>query len=341
MPTTIQIRRDLAANWTSVNPILADGELGLESDTTAYKIGNGVATWTTLPYRNLSPSVTTLLMAATTDPSPPAAGYLNLYAKDIGGRILPKWVGPSGLDTSIQPFLGANKIGMLCPPGNAVTVSTLGAYTAPTATGTAVTRTVATTNLFTRMRRVGFTTTATAGTLAGARVAAAQITTGGATASGFYKQIRFGISDTVLVAGARMFVGISATTSAPTNVEPSTLTNSIGIGHGAANTNLFLYYGGSTAQTPINLGVNFPTNTINTDVYELILFTSPISSDVSYRVSRLNTSDVASGVLANGGGVSLPSTTTLLTYLQAWRSNNATAAVAGLDIMSDYIETDY
>jgi len=46
-------------------------------------------------------------------------------------------------------------------------------------------------------------------------------------------------------------------------------------------------------------------------------------------------------MLLNGGGVSLPAPTTLLTYLQAWRSNNATAAAVGLDIMSDYVETDY
>ena len=50
MAVQIQFRNDTAANWTSANPILAVGELGLESDTGQYKIGNGVATWTARPY---------------------------------------------------------------------------------------------------------------------------------------------------------------------------------------------------------------------------------------------------------------------------------------------------
>ena len=48
--TQIQIRRDTAANWTSTNPTLASGELGVETDTGKFKIGNGSSTWTGLPY---------------------------------------------------------------------------------------------------------------------------------------------------------------------------------------------------------------------------------------------------------------------------------------------------
>jgi hypothetical protein len=48
--TTIQVRRDTAANWTSTNPILASGEIGLETDTNKTKFGNGSSTWTALSY---------------------------------------------------------------------------------------------------------------------------------------------------------------------------------------------------------------------------------------------------------------------------------------------------
>jgi hypothetical protein len=37
----IQLRRDTAANWVSNNPILLSGELGIETDTLKFKIGNG------------------------------------------------------------------------------------------------------------------------------------------------------------------------------------------------------------------------------------------------------------------------------------------------------------
>jgi hypothetical protein len=50
----IQVRRGTAAQWTSVNPILAAGELGVESDTNLFKFGNGSSTWTVLSYANNS-----------------------------------------------------------------------------------------------------------------------------------------------------------------------------------------------------------------------------------------------------------------------------------------------
>lgn len=46
----IQIRRDTAANWASVNPTLASGEQGFETDTGYTKVGNGSLTWLNLPY---------------------------------------------------------------------------------------------------------------------------------------------------------------------------------------------------------------------------------------------------------------------------------------------------
>lgn len=50
---TIQLRRDVAAAWTANNPILASGEIGIETNTIKIKIGNGVTTWNALPYYSL------------------------------------------------------------------------------------------------------------------------------------------------------------------------------------------------------------------------------------------------------------------------------------------------
>ena len=46
----IQVRRGLAADWTSVNPVLAAGEMGVETDTNKFKFGNGTGAWSTLSY---------------------------------------------------------------------------------------------------------------------------------------------------------------------------------------------------------------------------------------------------------------------------------------------------
>ncbi len=343
MSTTIQFRRDTAANWTAANPTLAQGEVGLETDTSSYKIGDGATSWASLSYNQLAPEITSLLMdGQTNDPSAPSSGDLTVYSKAIGGRMMLKQIGPSGLATALQPFLARNKVGYWDPPGNATTVPGVFGYTAPTVLGTATARNIATTNLFNRMRRLGFVSSATAGNLSGAYLTVAQVTVGdGSGNGGFYKICRFGCSDAATVAGARQFVGVSSTVSAPTNVEPSTLTNSIGVGHGASDTNLKIFYGGSTAQTPISLGANFPVNTLSTDVYELALFAPTNSNNtVYYEVTRINTGNVATGTLTGTAGTALPSSTTLLAYQRAWRSNNATAKAVGLDIMSDYIETD-
>ncbi len=50
MAIQIQFRRGLATEWTTINPILAEGELGIETDTELFKIGNGLLNWDDLPY---------------------------------------------------------------------------------------------------------------------------------------------------------------------------------------------------------------------------------------------------------------------------------------------------
>lgn len=48
--TKIQVRRGLASLWTSTNPTLAAGEIGYETDTGLFKIGDGTTEWTSLTY---------------------------------------------------------------------------------------------------------------------------------------------------------------------------------------------------------------------------------------------------------------------------------------------------
>lgn len=46
----IQLRNDTAENWTTKNPVLLKGEMGVEIDTGKTKIGNGTDDWKTLKY---------------------------------------------------------------------------------------------------------------------------------------------------------------------------------------------------------------------------------------------------------------------------------------------------
>lgn len=62
MSYTIQLRRDTSADWTSLNPVLAQGELGIETDTRFAKMGDGVTAWASLPY--WAPSATSAGVAS-------------------------------------------------------------------------------------------------------------------------------------------------------------------------------------------------------------------------------------------------------------------------------------
>jgi len=50
VPVKMAQRRDTAANWTSANPTLLAGEIGIESDTNKIKLGTGSTAWTSLSY---------------------------------------------------------------------------------------------------------------------------------------------------------------------------------------------------------------------------------------------------------------------------------------------------
>lgn len=50
MAQQIQLRNDTAANWTAENPVLAEGEVGFETDTGRFKIGNGSTAWNSRAY---------------------------------------------------------------------------------------------------------------------------------------------------------------------------------------------------------------------------------------------------------------------------------------------------
>ena len=45
-----KIRRGLQYDWNTANPVLGAGEMGIETDTNNFKIGDGTQTWSQLPY---------------------------------------------------------------------------------------------------------------------------------------------------------------------------------------------------------------------------------------------------------------------------------------------------
>jgi hypothetical protein len=289
-----------------------------------------------------------LCLVANLTPATPPANNVKLFGKGLAGRLLVATMGPSGLDAAVQPAFWRQKVARWNPPGNATTVPGVDGIAAPTAVGTATARNVATTNLMSRTKRLGYVSAATAAAITGHYNTVAQFTTGnGAGLGGVFYSCRFAASDAAAVAGARMFVGMSSTVAAPANVEPSAILNCIGLAQlSTSSTQLYLVYGGSAAQAAIPLGTDFPPMTAagatNGVVYDLTLFAPPNSNGVvGYRVERVGTAFVAEGTLTPAtAGVQTPLNTTLLAH-RAWRCNNATLLAVGLDVLGYYIETDY
>ena len=58
----IMTRIDTAARWTSINPVLLAGELGIESDTHRIKAGDGTTARTSLPYLSMPADVTVSIL---------------------------------------------------------------------------------------------------------------------------------------------------------------------------------------------------------------------------------------------------------------------------------------
>ena len=100
----LQFRRGTAAEWTSANPTLAAGELGIETDTNQFKLGNGSNAWTGLSYGGLlgptGPSGGPVGATGATGPASTVTGPTGL-AGFIGSNGATGPTGPTG-------FIGSN-----------------------------------------------------------------------------------------------------------------------------------------------------------------------------------------------------------------------------------------
>ena len=79
MATRMQQRRGTAAQWTAANPVLAAGEIGFETDTSKFKMGNGSSTWSALTY-----FANAAELAAIIEGAPAALNTLNELAEAMG-----------------------------------------------------------------------------------------------------------------------------------------------------------------------------------------------------------------------------------------------------------------
>jgi hypothetical protein len=226
----------------------------------------------------------------------------------------------------------ANRWAAIVPAPNNVNPNLIGI--SAIAAGGATGRSPAVTNRFTDAFRTGYVSAATAAAVCGFASNLSMFNRGpSAGIGGFYYRTRFGCSDPATVAGARQFVGFRTGASVPPNTETDLLLQILGIGHRSTDTTLQMFSNAAGVATAINLGVNFPANTLSTDWYEMEMLSMPGDAAVRYAVTRLNTGHTAVGTMT----LTLPAAGNNFNLL-AWRTNNATALAVGIDIGETYVE---
>lgn len=270
--------------------------------------------------------------AQNTIPAAPLAGFLKLFAKSRAGRILLNIVGPSGLDTPLQPALFGNTVYMwLASASTTVAIAFGTTWTARNATGAQAHPTKATTNLLTSMNRATFSSTAVVNTSAGiVSTTSVGVRGNAAKIGGFYAMFRFGV-ETLSGAGQQIIVGLTASNAALA-AEPSTLANMIALTKDSTETAWQLCFRDASTLTKIPVGENIVAG----NVYDLTFFCKPNDTKVTVRLICLNDDRV---ILDNVEySTNLPVNTTFLSANVQLR--NTGTAINALALNRIYVETD-
>jgi hypothetical protein len=248
-------------------------------------------------------------------------------------RNLPAFMGPSGVDSSIQPHLGVNTCAFLRPSGNGTVLTSQGIVV--TAGGTATAANWANTSLLASLKRLSYISAATAGASGGLREAVLKYWRGNAAGlGGFHVIARFGFA--TIPATRRWFVGLYGITTAPANADPSSFINTIGVGQDVGDTAIqFMHNDGLLTATKTSSTLASPAAN---EVIDVRIFAAPNSSKVEMSVMKVNQASTTF-VYDSGVSTDLPAATQGLA-LHMWANNGTTAAAIDMHLVSLYAETD-
>jgi hypothetical protein len=278
-------------------------------------------------------------------PSTPGNNSTAVFVNELANRAFLTVKGPSGLHARLQPFIGSNKIGYYNPAGNSSVLPGVFGLIAPTTEGTVSSIAVATTNVYTRMRRLGIQSTGANSSQVSLFNAAVQYTTGnGNRAGGFFVAMRFGIQDTAQSSTGAAFAGMQSITTPPvinTNFGNTTHTNTFGVVQMTSIANFQMFCNG-TSTTPANvvdLGASFPARTTNQG-YELTMFSPSVSTGtVAMTLYNINT-DTYTTKVYTGASSAVPNFDQFISFRVVKNSFSVSTAPVGIGIVSIYTETD-
>jgi hypothetical protein len=199
-----------------------------------------------------------------------------------------------------------------------------------TATGTATAYTVANTSRVAAIPAVeALVTTASTTAVAGLRINTLPFRLGQiGGAGGLYVRPLVRNATGGATATTRGFFGLRGASAAPTDVDPSTLTNIVGLGWDSSDATLSIIYNdGTGTASKFALGTNFPRPTVDRSQAWDFTILSDGQGNVYWVVRSLANGATASGVITTD----IPAGNTLLTFL-AYISVGGTSSVIGVGL---------
>ena len=272
--------------------------------------------------------------AITNEPSAPSGSNLHIYSKNIAGRVVPKWIGPAGVDTPFQAALWGNNTVMWTP-----TTATAGVWqgTAGAGAGTYTTALPTATNFYTAMKRGQWATVVTTTNQQVGQRSTENMFFRGSVAGqgGFFFFCRFGT--TAWTAGDRLFVGLIPNSTAVVTANPSLDANSVGFGIDAGDTAITFMHNDAAGSATKDVIAGQPALAANQG-YDAYIYAKPNDTTVYYRLVNLNT---GAEIINSSTATDLPVNTTMMSA-HAVISNGANTPVtsAQIGVNRMYVESD-
>lgn len=360
MVDRVVLRKDTAANWALANPVLGEGEIGYETDSKKYKMGDGVSTWNAMTYGLEINDVNHILKhnrgleieGAFTPAAPTVADSIILYNKSRAGRPCPIWRDDMNETYSVQPAFFGRNVAMLSA-GNNTTVNQMGCLF--TTVGTVSHPSLVGTTLANSMKMIRTTSSGATNSSAGFWHPQALVWRGtpggigGVPVGGFFLYVRFAITNNT--AGSRCFYGLASGTAAagtfiaPANHEPSAFPDVLGVGWDSTDVgaNMFLYRRnglGAVVKTEITVANGFnatATRALNM-VYDFYIYCPPGGTTMEFRL----VDEVVDVPCINNTSYTtdLPASNVMLGAYAFQNTGTGTAAVTA-DLNRLYLESDF
>jgi hypothetical protein len=327
MAQQIQLRRGNASEWTASNPILLQGEIGVELDTQFYKIGDGVKRWNDIPYAILRTvdSINVAQLGNQSTPTTPTGSNLKFYAKDIAGRMMLRQLGPSGLSTPLQPSFFQNFITMI----NTNTTTSVGAI-GNTVTSVGTLSHPVVTEKYGYM--TNFASAATVGATCGTGNNGLLWLRGENGQGGFFYSARIAFPD-IAYADTRFFAGFTS----------STMAQSVGAdqpAHQRAGFSLLTETETNIHFSSIN-GIAIQEDRANTEmeftpecVYDFYIFCAPSGNSIGWRVDNVTLGTSKEG----SSSTTLPTGSSLMRA--GFQLATLTAIARNIRMQRVYVESD-